>query len=380
MRRIGMLVALVSLCGSPVLAQSVRVTEQISVLEERARSDSNDAAAHYNLAMGYWSKKRYDDAEHSLRQAIAIEPQFADAYLALGIVHNWDNDYWKGIRRQGGDTLVRQTFKKWDRFYRQAFILDPLVDLKMLGATYRFYGTRDHFINGLKNLVEGKYDQAFTHFDADLKYEQGHQPIDSVYEGTIWFHGLSAAHLNRYDVAATDLSALFERSRKQLETDSTDQVPLEINDYRYLLAVLQQRLGNNDQAIRLYQEVLENDLGVYMAHVQMARIYESVQRFDLAIAERQRAVESNPDDASLLLDLGITLGRSGQFELAMESLNQAEEQNPRDCRTLFWIGTAALQLNQKDAARDAFTRFLAMAPSRYDRQIAIARQRLTELP
>jgi hypothetical protein len=46
---------------------------------------------------------------------------------------------------------------------------------------------------------------------------------------------------------------------------------------------------------------------------------------------------------------------------------------------LFWLGTAAVQLQQKDKARDAFTRFIAVAPSRYQPQIANARQRLSEL-
>ncbi|MEO8199605.1 MAG: tetratricopeptide repeat protein [Gemmatimonadota bacterium] len=361
----------------PVAGQSVRVVESLDTLQARARADSNDAAVHYNLAMGFWSKKRYDDAEHSLRQAIAIEPQFADAYLALGIVHNWDADYWKRIRRQGGDTLIAQTNKQWGHYYRQAFLLDPLVDLKMLGATYKIYG-ENHFSRGLEDLVEGRYDKAFDHFDNQLKHDRDRHPLDSL-EGDLWFHGLAAAHLNRYDVAVEDYGFLLDRARKQSESDSSDQIPLELNDYRYMMAVLQQRLGKNDAAMQLYQEVLENDLGNYMAHVQLARMFEAAQQWDRAIAERRRAVETNPDDASLLLDLGITLGRAGQFEPAMESLAQARDLNPRDCRALFWMGTAALQLNQRDHAREAFAQFVAMAPSRYERQITLARQRLTEL-
>jgi tetratricopeptide (TPR) repeat protein len=371
---------LACLIAVPAAGQSVRVTESLEVLEARARADSNDAAAHYNLAMGYWSKKKYAEAERSLRSAIQIEPQFADAHLALSIVHNWDEDYWRRIRRQGGDTLMEKVDKEWGRSYRQAFLLDPLVDLKILGATFRFGGYHDHFRDGLENLVEGRYDRAFEHFTEELKDTQGRHPLDSVPEGLIWLHGLSAAHVNRYEDAATDYSHLLTRVTKEAEADSTDEVPLESNDYRYVLAVLHHRMGKVDDALRLYHEVLENDLGNYMAHVQIARIYEGAQQWDQAIAERRRAVETNPDDASLLLDLGITLGRAGLFDQAIESLEQSREMNPRDPRAYFWIGTAAFQLKQHDRAREAFNTFIGTASSRFERQIVMARQRLAELP
>jgi tetratricopeptide (TPR) repeat protein len=379
MRSLVSLCALVLLGTSTAAGQRVRVTESIEVLEQRARADSNDAAAHYNVAMGYWSKKRYDDAEHSLRQAIQIDPEFADAYLALGIVHNWDGHYWDQIRHQGGDSLVRSTFREWNRYSRKAFLIDPLVDVKILGATYKFGLLHDHFRDGLESLVEGHYDQAFDNFDRELKNEQGNQPMDSVSEGLIWLHGLAAAHLNQYEAASSDFSNLFSRATRQESNDSTTDAPLETNDYRYMLAVLDQRMGKTEESIRLYQEVAQNDLGNFMAHVQLARIYEGTQRWDFAVIERRRAVETNPDDANLLTDLGITLGRAGQFQEALDVLKQSEQANPRDCRPLFWLGTAALQLNQRDTARDAFTRFVALAPSRYARQLEMARQRLTEL-
>jgi tetratricopeptide (TPR) repeat protein len=373
--------ALVLTITAPAAAQSVRVTERLETLQERARIDSNDAAAHYNLAMGYWSKKKFQEAEGSLRTAIAIEPQFADAHLALSIVRNWDEDYWRDLRRRGGDTLIDRVSKERDSHYRHAFLLDPLVDVKILGATYRFPGWgRSHFRNGLEDLVEGRYDRAYQRFSDAVLELWGREPLDSVPEGLLWFRGLAAAHVNQYDQAAVDYGNLLARVSREEATDSTDNVPLEGNDYRYMLAVLNQRMGKMEEAISLYQQVLERDLGNYMAHVQIARIFEGSQQWDYAITERQRAIDTNPDDASLLLDMGITLGRAGQFDKALEVLEQSREMNTRDVRTLFWIGTAAFQLKRHDRAREAFSAFVAGASPRFDRQIAMARQRLTEMP
>jgi Flp pilus assembly protein TadD len=49
-------------------------------------------------------------------------------------------------------------------------------------------------------------------------------------------------------------------------------------------------------------------------------------------------VDANPDDPSLVMDLGVTLGKAGRFADAEEALQRAEEANPRDARILFWLG------------------------------------------
>ena len=71
------------LCASTLAAQRIKLPYKLPELEARARADSNDAAAHYNVALGYWNEKRLDDAERSLRTAVCIEPRFAPAHLAL---------------------------------------------------------------------------------------------------------------------------------------------------------------------------------------------------------------------------------------------------------------------------------------------------------
>jgi len=158
-----------------------------------------------------------------------------------------------------------------------------------------------------------------------------------------------------------------------------DTEPLDVNEYRYMLAALKQRSGSAAEALQLYREVLEADVSNYMAHVQMARIQEDAKNWPAAVAERRRATEVNPDDASLLTDLGVTLGRSGDFAGAADVLRQASAANPRDVRPLFWLGIAEMQLNNRDAARAAFTRFVAVAPSRQEGQVAIAKQKLAAL-
>jgi len=66
--------------------QGITLRQSLPELEAGAHRDSNDAAAQYLLGLGFWTKKRYDDAERALRVAVTIEPRFAPGWLALGVL------------------------------------------------------------------------------------------------------------------------------------------------------------------------------------------------------------------------------------------------------------------------------------------------------
>ena len=369
---------LIASAAGEVAAQSLKVGEKLDVLEERARKDSCDAAAQYNVAMGYLSKEKYDAADHALRRAIAIEPQFADAYLALSISRDKDGEYWRKVKKAGKDS-VKASVKELEGFYRKAFLLDPLVDVKIIGSVVYIRPWGD-FAKGVKDLVEGKYPTAHDHFSNEVKDMAKGGSLDSVPEILLWLRALSASHSENYDEAVNDLEVLVNKSEVRVVADSEpDETPLLANEYRYMMAAIRQKQGRTDEAVRIYQAVLEHDLGNFMAHVQLARILEKAHNYEAALTERRRAVEANPDDPTLLLDLGVTLGKSGQFAPAAETLEQAASANPRDSRSLYWLGIAYDQLQKPADAKSAYTRFLAIAPSRYEPQIAKAKERLTQL-
>lgn len=376
MRTVGTLGLAGLLATGPLYAQSLKVGERLEVLEERARADSNDPAAHYNLAVGHLSKEHFAQAESALRQSIALDPQFAIAYLALAITRSKDGDYWRA-RRKGGLDSVRAAVRERNVYYTKAFLLDPLVDVRILGSVVWLPGW-DDFAKGFKDLVEGKYPSAYERFDKEVR--RSAQDPDKAPPALRWFRALAAAHSDKWDAAAEDLTALVTATERLVVSDSApDDAPLRANEYRYMLAAVRQRQDRREEAIQLYQQVIENDIGNYMAHVQLARIHEAGRDFPRAVQERQRAVDANPDDPSLLLDLGVTLGKAGMMPQAETRLQAAVEANLRDTRALFWLGLAQLDLGKKAEARGSFSRFLELAPSRYDRQIAIARERLAQL-
>lgn len=385
------LAVVASLLAAPATAQRIKLPVGLKELEKAVVKDSADAAAHYNLALGYWNEKRYDEAEAELQRATAIDARFAEAYLALAYLPYakrpklWDEESERRVPDEWKSALEQS-----DRLYRRAFLVNPMVDMRIMGAvtpakdprwdTYyaRLY---DLVFRGFDDFAEGKYEQAYGRFVTYVREFHRGKTDSDLPTSVLWFQGLAAAHTQRYDVAADDFTLLIKQERDYQEKHKEEilRVPLRTNEYRYFLAVIRHRAGDVTEAIRLYQEALENDLGLYMAHVQLADIYESRRQYPEAIEERQRAIAANPDDSSLLLDLGITLGKAGRFADAETPLMQAMSASPLDPRAPFWLGLARVQLNKKAEARAAYQRFLELAPSRFERQIAMAREQLARL-
>jgi Flp pilus assembly protein TadD len=79
------------------------------------------------------------------------------------------------------------------------------------------------------------------------------------------------------------------------------------------------------------------------------------------------------------MDLGVTLGKAGRFAEAEEALKRAAEANPRDARVLFWLGLCQTEQHKREEAKASLTRFVAVAPSRWEKQIGMANQRLAGL-
>ena len=59
-----------------------------------------------------------------------------------------------------------------------------------------------------------------------------------------------------------------------------------------------------------------------------------------AIEEFREAVATNPDDPSLLLDLGVVLHEAGRSTESADVLRHAEAANPRDSRVPYHLAIA----------------------------------------
>src|SRR5205823_726668 len=172
----------------------------------------------------------------------------------------------------------------------------------------------------------------------------------------LWNHALAAAHVDSFDVAARDFDNLYAQA-DLAEIKHPERVsPLLANDYRFFVSTMLYLGGHFDRAVLGFKQCLENDISLYVAHVQLARMYEASDMWDQAIAERRSALDANPEDPGLMVELAATLLRREQRDEAVTLLDQAGTLNPRDARIPYLRGYAALSAGNPQDARQLFSR------------------------
>jgi tetratricopeptide (TPR) repeat protein len=363
----------------------------LASLEAAAHRDSLDAETLYQLALRYDIINRYDDAERVAREAVQVDPRYAPAWLLLSYLpYDRRPKLWAETRKGKVPAAWQAAVAESERLAHRAFLIDPLVDFRVIGAPppkqdivaipdYGEYTTAYLLDLGLSEFG-WRYELSYAALDLYVQRAYKNQPPDSIPSGLYWWRGLAAAHLGSYTRAIADMQVLFDRSLKQEAADTLIQIDLGTNDYRYLLALFKQRSHRPADAMALYQEALAADLGLYMAHVRLAHLYADNHMWPQAIEEGRRAVTANPDDPSLLLDLAELLRDAGRLPEAKEAFRQAAQANARNPRASYELGLLEQQVGDAVEAKTALTRFLAIAPSRMSTEIADAQQRLAALP
>ncbi len=392
MRRTEWLLLLLLTAAVPVTAQRVKMLVPLNALVERARVDSNDAPTQYEVALGYWVARKYDEAERHLRQAIAIEPSTAAAYLALSYLpYARRNRLWDEEEDGKIPAEWRPVVEEAWAFRRKAFLLDPLVDLKplalmippagVLGLKGNAEAVYTYLMNGFGAFWDGQYGRAYQflrELAGNATDEDRRQKFGSWF---LWYEALAAAHANDFARATGDMRILLARAEAATAMGGGATLAFtEANHYRYTLACILDLAGESRESVELLKQALTEDVGLYPAHVRLARIYEGQHRTNGALEERRRAVAANPEDPTLLFDLGEALARAGELVEAHGVLRQAVQANPRSHRALFVLGFVAQQVGSRDEARTVYTRFLELAPSRFEAQKVEARRRLESLP
>lgn len=396
MQRAVIVIAVLTACAAPpVAAQRIRLSASLGDLEKAARKDSNDAAAHYNLALAYWNAKRWDDVDSALHRAIRLDPRFAAAYMGLAALPY--------ARRPQlfEEEFEHQVPTEWqpkvgesERMYRQAVLIDPLVEVRigyvmLPPATSNFQTSLavmfgdwfDDYLEGRQLYFEGKFQESYVRFQRVYNELDAERHPNRLFNTLLFWHGLAAAQIGRHDDASWDFATILTRleNTEEAAKDSTLHLPLRTNEFRYILGVMKQRAAKPNEAIDLYRQALQNDIGLYMAQVRLAQIYEDNNMMTQAVAARRAAININPDDPSLLLDLGKTLARANQWIDAEKALQDAVAANPRDPRPYYFLGVVEQHQNKTAEARAAFNAFIARAPTRYGPQVADAKQRLNAL-
>ena len=131
---------------------------------------------------------------------------------------------------------------------------------------------------------------------------------------------------------------------------------------RFALALYHHRVGDVDQALRYYQELLDRNERAAEVHNNMGLLHR--ERGDFARARRafRRAIELAPGYSKALNNLGATLLRDGSTEEAATQLRAAIDADPDNLDAVVNLALAQRTAGYAEAAQATLLEALARDP------------------
>jgi tetratricopeptide (TPR) repeat protein len=131
--------------------------------------------------------------------------------------------------------------------------------------------------------------------------------------------------------------------------------------------------GQPEEAIPVGQLGLNIDPDFAPLHAALSSAYLSIDRYDVALSEAEKAIELDPNDPSSRRIYSYTLTWVGRYDEAIEQLQQALALNPNMAGPYFEL--ASQYRRQAQQAEDT-----ALAQERYEQAIALYEQVLAMQP
>lgn len=142
----------------------------------------------------------------------------------------------------------------------------------------------------------------------------------------ILYRAKSAALARDYDLAI--------RLFKRLTQEFPDEVGLQQE-----LAVTYVRSGNDEQALALYQKILQRDRNDFSALIGLGGIYRRLGKYEESVSVLERALALDGNSVQTYYTLGFTYKQMGRFDDALECFDQVISQEPGDILAYNHLGS-----------------------------------------
>ena len=111
--------------------------------------------------------------------------------------------------------------------------------------------------------------------------------------------------------------------------------------------------ANQEEAIQLFNKVLDMDSNNLAAHFYLGWIYETQGRIDDGITEFGKAIEISPNNEGSYLHLGDLYRAKGMLDESLEAFNKVIILNPDSAAGHYKLGIAYRQKGKSAEAADA---------------------------
>lgn len=334
------------------------------------------------LATLYDQRRRYRDAEATLRRALDAHPRDLDLLNNLHAVLTRANDV------VGAETIIRRmieaepestdhrlrlvrfyvrqaAYEKAEAVLRNAVALDPDSEQRRLVLADFFIGRKD--VPSAEHVL--------LDATAQLPYSSQLQfGLAALYKKT----GQDAKARERYAAliqgykdkpvgleAKVKLAEMDFQAGKQLDAERQVQEVLRDNprssDGLTLLGRMALARRNGKDAVQAFRTVLHDQPELAMVHYFLGQAYQLIGENNLAKESFERAVALYPDQVDAKRSLAVLESKSGRYQQARARLDELLKQRPDDVAALDMLMTLDLVTKNWSGAEQTLGRIRRVA-------------------
>jgi len=368
------------------IVQQLLIPLRVEVYEaerERVRRiPTENLTAYDSLLRGLeymqrWTKENNGQARQLFEQAIALDPQFAGAYAALG------GTYWGELIF--GWSATPQTVERMEELARQALTLDATLPAA--------HGLLSH-VYGMKRQPETALAAAEQAVALDPNYAEAHiwraqtlmavdrptEALRAVEEAMrlnprypSWYpSNLSRAYYltGRYEEAIAACQQVLLRNPQHLFA----YVYLVVNYTEAWLAQLRQEPRTPEQALEAAQRAVALHASSSVAHLALSVAALLNKQYDQAEAELEQGLTLSPVSAGIYPDaVAESLNFVGRPTEALRVMEQALRLTPQPSQRYFFpLGQAYYLLGRNEEAIEPLQRVLGVYPHLVNAHVLLA--------
>jgi TolB-like protein/Flp pilus assembly protein TadD len=245
-------------------------------------------------------------------------------------------------------------------YFRRAIAIDPGYPLPYESLAYN-YVLESNWPLPPKEAMPKARDAARRALELDDELAGAHTSLASVHLFYDWNWPAAERELKRalelnpsyapahYTRALllTSIGRFDEGVSESMRAQELDPLAL---DAKVMLGVISYYAKRYDQAMRQALDTLQMDSSNWAAHMILGRVYLQKRQLPEALAELQRAKQSESQYPDITASLGVAYALAGREAKARQSLAELEHQSqkhyvPSDCIALVYLG-----LGQRDRA------------------------------
>ncbi len=357
--------------------------------------DMTDSEAFGNLSVAYYYMERYDEAVREALQAVVLSPDEINWRLNLGASYSRKGNHEGAARAYGAAVDIARGLADENRYQLRNALIG-------LGRSCELAGWYDRAMDAYNEaLVFAPEDTELLTGAGNIHFRQGrlaeaealyHRTLarDSTHTVARYNIALIYARTGRYDEAIdlfADIPALDRRLEGALESSSVSAVDRSrarsIAAYRarlgrmggpgappgvgrgrrpppyiYMMGLTYYEQGAENEAMRAFEQALEEDPGFAEAHLYIGNIHARQDRSAAAAEAYERAIEIDPEFVEAYNNLGTMFANLDRTEEAMEAYREALSLDDRfyDARTN--LGLLYAEAGRLDDAIDEYMKVI----------------------